>query len=344
MSSTTPSAQGFKMPAEWAPHTRCWMAWPTRQELWQDAIDDARRVTAEIAQAIADFEPVSIIAAADQVADVSLLATGANISVVAMPHDDSWTRDSGPSFVAAPDGRIAGVDWKFNAWGEAYEDYAQDALMARRVLEHAGLERFQAPIVLEGGALHVDGQGTCLLCETSVLDPKRNPGLSRADVEAVLADYLGIERTIWLPYGLVDDETAGHIDNLACFVRPGTVLALSTEDKGDANHAGLQENLAVLRAAKDATGAELEVATVQQPKAHFAASGRRLTYSYINFYIANGGIVMPGFADPADTAAFKVISGLFPDRSVVQVDVRDLLKGGGGIHCITQQQPAAQAA
>lgn len=339
MSSMTPRELGFRMPAEWEPHQRCWLAWPVREAIWGDHIEAARQVTAEIAQAIAEFEPVSIVTQPEHAADVSLIAKGANISVVSMAHDDSWTRDSGPTFITGANGVLGGVDWRFNAWGQVYEDYAQDALMARRILEHVGAERFDAPIVMEGGALHVDGAGTCLLCETSVLDPRRNPGLERADIESVLRDYLAIETVIWLPFGLVDDETSGHIDNLACFVRPDTVLALTSDDPADANHAGLQANLEILRAARTAAGQPIEVVTVPQPKAQLDAKGGRLTYSYINFYIANGGIVMPGFADPADTAAYKTISGLFPDRRVVQLEVQDLLRGGGGIHCITQQQP-----
>ncbi|SNB79195.1 agmatine deiminase [Arboricoccus pini] len=340
MSSQTPRDLGFHMPAEWEPHQRCWLAWPVREAIWGGHIEEARRVTAEIAQAIAAFEPVSIITEPENAADVSLLAKGANISVVSMTHDDSWTRDSGPTFITRADGILGGVDWRFNAWGQVYENYAQDALMARRILEHVGAERFEAPIVMEGGALHVDGAGTCLLCETSVLDQRRNPGLERTDIERVLRDYLAIEKFIWLPFGLVDDETSGHIDNLACFVRPGTILALSSDDPSDANYAGLETNLEILRGATTAGGQAIEVVTVPQPRAQLDEQGRRLTYSYINFYIANGGIVMPGFADPADTTAHKTLSGLFPDRRVVQIEVRDLLRGGGGIHCITQQQPA----
>lgn len=339
---STPREHGFKMPAEWAPHARCWIAWPCREELWGERLEPARQVTAEIAQAIARFEPVTIIARPELTAGVSLLAPG--VAVLPLPQDDSWTRDTGPTFLTAADGRQAGVVWRFNGWGEAYQDYSQDAQMARRLLEQLGLERFDAPIVLEGGGVHVDGEGTALVCEPSVLDPKRNPGVTREEVDAVLAGHLGIERVIWLPAGLEGDETGGHVDNVACFARPGVVLVHATDDTADPNHAGSQANLEALRAAQDARGRTLELVTLPQPRSQPRGDGRRLTLSYVNFYIANGGIVMPAFGDSADRAAHRIVSQAFPDRSVAQLDVIDLLHGGGGIHCITQQQPAAPGA
>ncbi|MDF1586877.1 agmatine deiminase family protein [Marinimicrococcus flavescens] len=339
---STPREDGFWMPAEWAAHSRCWMAWPCREELWGDRLEAARQAYADVAKAIARFEPVTMIARPELTASVSLLC-GSGIAVLPMPQDDSWTRDTGPSFLLGSDGARAGVDWRFNGWGDVYEDYAQDRQMARRVLEHLGLPRYDAPMVMEGGALHVDGEGTCLVCDTSVLDPKRNPGMSREEAEAVLCAHLGVETVIWLPDGLVDDETSGHIDNLACFARPGTVLALSTEDQADENYAALQRNLEVLRAARDAKGRELEILPLPLPRRRPRDDGRRLTLSYANFYLANGGVVMPAFDDPADKVAYKAVAAAFPDREVVQIEASDLLHGGGGIHCITQQEPSPAA-
>lgn len=315
------------------------MAWPCREELWGDHLEAARAVVSEIATAIARFEPVTMIARPDLTASASL-HSGAGVSVLPMSQDDSWTRDTGPSFLIGLNGARAGVAWRFNGWGEAYENYAQDAQMAKRILEHVGAERFDGPITIEGGGLHVDGEGTCLVCETSVLDPKRNPGLGRAEAETALRDYLGVERIIWLPYGLGDDETGGHIDNIACFARPGAVIALATSDTGHPDHAGLQRNLEVLRSAEDAQGRKLEVLTLPMPKPRDRGDGRRLSTSYVNFYMANHAIVMPAFQDAADKAAFKAMATIFPDREIVQIDALDLLRGGGGIHCITQQEPA----
>jgi agmatine deiminase len=335
---TTPREDGFRMPAEWAPHRRCWMAWPCREALWGERMEQARQAYAEVAQAIARFEPVTMIARPDLTASVSLYC-GQGISVLPMPHDDSWTRDTGPSFLVDGKGGLAGVEWRFNGWGEASADYAQDARMAGRILDHVGCGRYQSTLVLEGGAIHVDGEGTGMVCETSILDSARNPGLGRAEVEAELGARLGLDKVIWLPAGLEDDETRGHVDNIACFVRPGVVLALASDDPKDANHAVLEANLELLRSSTDAQGRGLEVLTVNQPRRRDRGDGRRLSLSYINFYITNGGIIMPGFADAMDAAAYKTLGAAFPDREVVQVDAADLLHGGGGIHCITQQQP-----
>jgi agmatine deiminase len=200
--------------------------------------------------------------------------------------------------------------------------------------------RFAAPLVLEGGAVHVDGEGTCLVCAASVLDARRNPGLDRAQLESALADHLGVTKVIWLERGLAGDPTGGHVDNLACFARPGVVIALTSRDEGDENHAVLQDNLARLRGESDAQGRALEVIEVEQPAARHHADGRRLSASYVNFYLANGAAIMPMFDDRMDVPAYKAIAAAFPDRRVVQLDAGDLVYGGGGIHCITQQQPA----
>jgi agmatine deiminase len=334
----TPRDDGFRMPGEWVRHSRCWMAWPCREALWGEGLDEARQVVAAVAQAIAEFEPVTMIVRPDLTAGVSLYV-GQGVSVLPMPQDDSWTRDTGPSFLVDGKGGLAGVAWRFNGWGEVYPDHAQDARMAARILERIGCPAYSSRMVLEGGALHVDGEGTALLCAPSVLDPKRNPGMTAEEVEAELGIQLGIDKVIWLPKGLVDDETRGHVESLACFLRPGVVLALASDDPADPNHPVLEANLEVLRAATDAEGRKLEVVTVPQPRARKRRDGRRLTLSYVGFYLANGAVVMPGFADPADKAAYRVISQAFPDRTVVQIDVTELAEGGGGIHSITLGQP-----
>ena len=336
----TPREDGFRMPAEWEKHTRCWMAWPCREAIWSNGIEAARQAYADVAEAISAFEPVTMIAKPEATASVSLYASGKAVSVLPMPQDDSWVRDHGPTFLVDDQGNLGGVAWRFNGWGENVTDYAQDARMAARILEHVNAKTFVSALVTEGGSLHVDGEGTGLVCETALLDPARNPGLSKAEVEAELKAFLNLEKLIWLPAGLEDDETRGHIDNIACFARPGLILAASCDDTADANHAITQANLDILRAATDAKGRPLEVLPLPLPKRRDRKDGRRMTLSYINFYIANGGVVMPAFADSADKAAYKVVSGAFPDREVVQVEVSELLVGGGGIHCITQQQPA----
>ena len=337
---STPREDGFAMVPDWVPHARCWMAWPCREAIWSNGIEAARQAYADVAEAISAFEPVTMIAKPEATASVSLYASGKAVSVLPMPQDDSWVRDHGPTFLVDDQGNLGGVAWRFNGWGENVTDYAQDARMAARILEHVNAKTFVSALVTEGGSLHVDGEGTGLVCETALLDPARNPGLGKDEIEAELKAFLNLDKLIWLPAGLEDDETRGHIDNLACFARPGVVLAASCDDTADANHAITQANLDILRAATDAQGRTLEVLTLPQPKRRDRKDGRRLTLSYVNFYIANGGVVMPAFADSADKAAYKVVSAAFPDRKVVQVEVSELLLGGGGIHCITQQQPA----
>ncbi|HET6521218.1 MAG TPA: agmatine deiminase family protein, partial [Geminicoccaceae bacterium] len=337
---TTPREDGFALPPEWAPHSRCWMAWPCRSDLWGERLGAARQAFAEIARAIADFEPVTVIARPQLTAEASL-QLGQGISVLPMAHDDSWMRDTGPTFVTDGRDRLAGVDWRFNGWGERAPAWEQDAAIARAVLERINVPRYEAPVVLEGGAIHVDGEGTCLACEASVLDPRRNPGLSRDEMEAVLRDHLGVETVVWLKAGLVGDPSGGHVDNLACFVRPGAVLALVTRDPNDDNHPILADNLARLRAATDARGRTLEVLEVEQPARRARDDdGRRLPLSYVNFYLANGAVIVPMFDDGKDKAARTAISAAFPDRQLIPIDASDLVYGGGGIHCITQQQPA----
>jgi agmatine deiminase len=331
------------MPAEWAPHKRTWLAWPCRADLWGKHLDDAKLAYAGVAQAIAAFEPVTVLARPDLTADASLHC-GKGISVLPMPQDDSWVRDTGPSFLVSDDGRLGGVAWTFNGWGEVYADHAEDAAMARRMLEHLGAETFSSSLVLEGGGVHVDGEGTALLCEASVLEPLRNPGMNRAKVERELADFLGVDTVIWLTDSLADDETKGHVDNLATFTSPGRVLALDPATASDADRPGLERNLATLRAATDARGRQLDVTLVPLPKPRQRDDGRMLTLTYINYCLCNGAVIVPMFEDAADDAAQRVIAQAFPDRRVVSLDATALLQGGGGIHCITLQQPLPRAA
>ena len=257
------------MPPEGARHERCWIAWPCREELWGERMAAARQAYAEVAQAIAQFEPVTMIARPELTAEASLHC-GQGISVLPLDYDNSWTRDTLPTFVADPQGQLAGIDWQFNGCGQSAPNYAKDARLAEAICERLKVPRFVAPIVLEGGAMHVDGEGTCLVCAGSVLDPKRNPGVGRAEIEAALADHLGIAKVIWLEQGLVGDRNGGHVDNLACFARPGVVLALACRDPEDANHAVLQDNLARLRAETDAKGRALEIVEIEQPGAQLA--------------------------------------------------------------------------
>lgn len=335
---STPAQLGFRMPPEWAPHRRCWLGWPCNPLSYPaQRIEAARDAYAAVARSIARFEPVTMLANPEHAEDAARRC-GSGVTVRALPIHDSWLRDTGPTWLVDGRGRLGGVDWPFNAWGGIYPGYEADVVLAKRLLEETGAQRFEAPIVLEGGAVHTDGEGTLLTTESVVLNPNRNPGLSAAEAERVFRDYLGVEKVIWLDAVLEVDSTDGHVDNLACFARPGLVLALSEADPTDPHYEGFQENLRRLRLAEDARGRKLEIVEIRQP-ARRELAGDRMPLSYINFYIANGAVILPVFDDPADEPARKSLSLLFPDREVVPVAGTDIVVGEGCVHCITQQEP-----
>jgi agmatine deiminase len=355
----TPAADGFHMPAEFAPHAGCWLLWPERPDNWRDAARPAQAAFAQVARAIAQFEPVSVGVSRAQFT-AARAALDQEVRVVEMAHDDAWMRDVGPTCVVNRRGAVRGVDWHFNAWGGLdgglYFPWDQDDLVARKVLEVERLERYRAPLINEGGAIHVDGEGTALVTEECLLNPNRNPQLSREDIELALRAYLGVSHVIWLGRGVFNDETGGHIDNLACFVRPGEVCLTWTDRRRDPQHAISRDAWERLNDARDARGRRLKVTRLPMPgplklTAREAAglvpregtkprcAGERLAGSYVNFYIANGGIVMPLLDPRTDRLAAQRLKRLFPARHVVGVPAREILLGGGNIHCITQQIP-----
>jgi agmatine deiminase len=343
---SNPFDDGFQVPAEWANHARCWMAWPVRAETWGEHLDAAQQAAAEIANTIAQFEPVSMVVKPKNVAEVSLL-TGQGVSQMSMPHDDCWIRDIGPVFVVNDHDEVAGVDWQFNGWGHRYadSDYERDAAIAASVIESLKMRRYPGDLVVEGGALHVDGEGTLITTESVLLNANRNPDKSREQIEESLIRHLGVKQVIWLGEGLQDDFGGGHVEKVARFVRPGVVLALTCSDSADPNHRVLSDNLARLKAAKDAAGRELEVIEVEQPRPQFDAEGRRLALSYVNFYLPNNAVILPAYEDgAADKRAFDTISKLFPKREAIQLPAIELAYGGGGIHSICLPQPAGTVA
>jgi agmatine deiminase len=268
----------------------------------------------------------------------------AEVEVIEIPIDDSWIRDSGPIFTVNGagdrEGERSGADFAFNSWGKKFEPWDQDALVGRRVLEHFGVRRRPSNMVLEGGSITVDGAGTAITTVQCNRHPNRNPAMSREEVESELASMLGLDTVIWLPWGLIEDlDTDGHVDNVCTFVRPGVVLAHGAGDNpSHPNYARMSANLAVLRSSLDTAGAPLDVIEVPQAS-YFDIDGDPYRNSYLNFYIANGGVVVPVAGHPNDAAALAIISAAFPDRAVVGVPSRVLAYGGGGVHCITQQIP-----
>ncbi len=330
----SPSSEGFSMPAEWAPHAGCLMAWPTRKQLWGDRFAEAKQDYATVASAIAAFEPVLMVCNpgdADEVRD----HCGSGVDALEIPINDSWARDSGPIFVQDPSGKSAVVQFGFNAWGGRWDPHDDDARLATRVGEVLGLPVFTAPMVLEGGAFFVDGEGTLLTTEQCLLNPNRNSHLSRDQLESILSDYLGVRTIIWLPHGHVMDVgpegTDGHVDGVAQYLAPGRVLLESTSDPGGPDYGPAQDNLAVLRAAVDAAGRSLDVELIDP--------GSQPSVSYVNHYLANGAAIVPVTGSPNDELALARLAEVYPDRSIVAVPGEALAYGGGGPHCITQQIP-----
>ena len=357
----TPGGDGFRMPGEFEPHAGCWMLWPERGDNWRLGAKPAQRCFAEVAAAIARFEPVTMGVSGTHFEDARHQLPG-HIRVVEMAHDDAWMRDVGPTFVVSDSqGLLRGIDWGFNAWGGLagglYFPWNDDSLVAGKVLEIERADRYPAPLILEGGSIHVDGEGTLITTEECLLNPNRNPDLSRGEIETHLRNYLGVEHIIWLPRGVYMDETDGHVDNLCCLARPGVVLLTWSDDPADPVYSICREAQAILSREHDARGRTFEIHPVHQPGplvmteeeslglaysrwAKPRRPGDRLAGSYINFYIANGGVVMPLFDDPKDAAALEAVKACFPEREVVGIPAREVLLGGGNIHCITQQQPS----
>ncbi|MGQ3214461.1 MAG: agmatine deiminase family protein [Shinella sp.] len=327
----------LRRPGEFEPHAKTWMAWPHRKDLYGERLPAMLRAYADVAHAIAGFEPVSMVAHPAHAADARAYL-GDGIEVVAMPIDDCWIRDSGPTFMKRDDGGLAGVSWRFNAWGGKHTPFNADNALAARVLAHEGAEIAQSFIHCEGGSLACDGDGTLIATETSLLHPNRNPGLSKAWVEQELLRMLGLEKVVWLPGDPLDLETDGHVDGMCCFVHPGVVMFEYNPDPTDLHGRILADNLAALRSQTDARGRSFEVIPI--PEAYdVEATSEIFARSYINFALTNGGVVMPTFGCPSGEEAKAAVSVAFPDRRIVTVDVGAVVPAGGAIHCITQEQP-----
>ena len=349
------------MPAEWSPQRRVWMAWPVRADNWRDQARPAQRAFAAVANTVSDYEDVvMVVPPTGDARPGSLLS--ARVEQLALPTNDAWLRDTGPSFVRNVAGERRAVDWIFNAWGGLqgglYHPWDDDDALAARIAEACGVARYRAPLVLEGGSIHVDGEGTCLTTEECLLNSNRNPALSRAEIELHLRDYLGVEQVLWLGRGLLNDETDGHVDNLCCFLRPGVVALAWTEDRADPQRAACEDAWRRLREARDARGRALEIVKLPNPRDPVRMTlveagqvervpgtlpreaGLPLAASYVNFLICNGAVVVPAFGDAHDDFARGILAEQFPGRDVRVVPGREILLGGGNVHCITQQEPA----
>jgi agmatine deiminase len=327
----------YRMPAEWSLHQRMFMEWPVPDEVWCENFDVACEAFAQVARAIAKFEPVTMIINPGDEASAHALC-GSAVELLTIPHDDCWLRDNGCSFVAEDNtSTLHGIHWRFNAWGNKYPNQALDTKVPTELCRHVSLPEYLAPIVLEGGSIHTNGRDTLLTTSECLLNPNRNPEWTQEALSGILCSMLGVSRVIYLPYGISYDETDGHIDNMACFLDENTVLLPRVSDKGDANFDRIESARRVL------SEAGLAIRDIVHPPLTLE-NGQPLALSYVNFVFVNGGIVMPGFGGELagyDARAKAQLSEYFPDREIVQVMTRDIVRGGGNIHCITQQMPAS---
>lgn len=359
--TSTPKADGFRMPAEFEPHERTWMIWPQRRDTFRYGAKLAQQQFLQFARAISEFEPVTI-GVSDEQYEVALRAAGDFAQVVELSNDDFWIRDTGATFVTNGS-EIRGVDWCFNAWGGLvdglYFPWDKDDRVASKMCGLVGADRYRLDdFILEGGSIHVDGEGTLVVTESCLLSEGRNSQLSREEIEDVLREHLNVEKIIWLPEGIYLDETNGHVDNIFNFTAPGECVLAWCDDVNDPQHAISQACLEVLERETDARGRKLTVRKLHVPSPILLTQeehdgmdqvcefwppepGSRLPASYVNFYTCNGGVVFPKFDDEVyDAAAEAVLKEAFPDRKVVGVPCHEMFLGGGNIHCATQQQPA----
>lgn len=361
MTITTPESDGFRMPAEFEPHSGCIMIWPERPGSWPFGAAAARKAFAEIASAISESETVYMLVNAGNRASAEEMLPE-RVRLVEIDTDDAWARDTGPTFVKNDNGEIRGISWQFNAWGGEfdglYAHWEKDDRVAESFCKQLDIPCYNArPFVLEGGSIHSDGEGTLLVTEACLLSGGRNPDLSKEQVERKLAEYLSAEKIIWLPRGIYNDETNEHVDNICAFTRAGEVVLAWTDNESDPQYELSKACLDVLESETDARGRKLKVHKLPIPETpvciteeelcgfefedgeDMREAGERLAASYVNFYIANSSVILPQFGDRNDSLACEIIGGLFPERKVIPVYARDIIVGGGNIHCITQQIP-----
>lgn len=342
----TPRELGYRMPAEWEPHAATWVAWPHQRDDWPGKFEPVPWVYVEIVRKLHASERVRIVALEGEAAQAREMLGRAGVDLsridfLPFATDRVWLRDSGAIFVKDRDGKRAALDWRFNAWAK-YDNWHHDDRLPEQIAEYLGVSRWQPTsggrrVVLEGGSIDVDGEGLLLTTEECLLSPvqARNPDLTRADVEQVMRDYLGVEKVLWLNRGVAGDDTHGHVDDLARFVGPRRVVTVVEDDPGDENHEPLRENLERLRSMKELD----EVLTLPMPSP-LVFDGQRLPASYANFYVANRAVLVPTFNDPMDRVALATLAKAFPGREVVGVHAVDLVWGLGTLHCLTQQEPS----
>lgn len=357
--NSTPKKDGYRMPGEYEAQERIWMIWPERGDVWRNGALPAQRAFAEVADAISRFEPVTMLASDGQYENCRAMCPP-EITVLELSSDDAWARDVGPSFLVDGKGGLRACDWTFNAWGGLvdglYFPWDKDDRTAEKICELAGADSYRTEgFVLEGGSFHVDGEGTALTTEMCLLSPGRNPSLTKTEIEEKLKEYLNLEKVLWLPDGIDPEETNGHVDDVACFARPGEVVCIWTENPYHPFYEAAHKAYRALETMTDARGRRLKVHKLCCPKRPVRIgenfqiqvsgtskprkTGELCIASYANFLLVNGGVIVPQYGDENDALALSQLQAIFPERKVVGVDTREIVYGGGNIHCITQQQP-----
>ncbi|WP_298442057.1 agmatine deiminase family protein [uncultured Ferrimonas sp.] len=335
----------WQMPAEWAQQRRTYVAWPCRDAIWSLGVDAAKQAFAEVIDAISQFQPVTLLVRPQQLAEAQQRVPAHNVTLLPLALDDSWARDILPLFVTHPELGLGAVDFAFNAWGEKFNPYHNDAAAGQALLQALAqqqpLQWQTEAMVFEGGAIHSNGQGTLLTTAECLLHPNRNPNLNQAEIEQRLLTRLGGDKLLWLPKGLHGDvDTDGHVDNIATFTAPGKLLSMHCDDRQHPNFERYQANAAYLSNQIDAHGQPLQLTTIPQPQ-DVSLDGEPLALSYINYYLGNDVVVVPAFGqNDHDQEAAQIIQAQFPTREVVAIDAMPILAGGGGIHCITMQEPS----
>ena len=356
-------SDGFRMPGEFEKQEGCLMIYPWRPGSWNYNAKYARDVFVEIAHILGAYEDVYMIVRSEDMNEAITRLDHPHIHIIEASSDDAWARDTGPTFVINDKGEGRGINWEFNAWGGSYDGlyshWENDQLIPNHLCEYLGDDLYEArPFVLEGGSIHVDGEGTLITTEECLLSPGRNPTMTRDEIEEKLKQYLNVEKIIWLPYGIYNDETNGHVDNFCCFVKPGEVLLAWTDDEEDPQYVRSHMAYEILSSQKDAKGRPLKIHKLPIPHIPVCITeedlkgyvfeegedtrevGERLTASYINFYIGNHCVLVPQFGDEHDSVAMEILKECFPERDIIPIEARVILTGGGNIHCITQQIPA----
>jgi len=341
----TPDSLGFRMPPEWAPHAATWMSWPADDDLWFGQLAPVRAEYAELVRTVARYERVDLLvrdeeSERDARARLGLGAQDAelNVRLHRVPLDDVWVRDNGPIFVQGEAQELALTNWKFNAWGGKFE-WQHDDLVPEHVASTLQMTHWDLPVVLEGGAVEVNGDGVALVTRSCLLTPTRNPHLNEERYAELLQRYLGVQRLLWLDGGLENDHTDGHIDTITRFTDARTIVTSVEADPSDPNHAVMNANLHALRGMTDRHGQPFRVVELPLPALRLEGPEGRLPPTYANFYIGNGFVAVPQYGDPNDQQALDILAPLFPDRDVIGLQSRAIITGGGSFHCMTQQQP-----